>query len=284
MKLKKTILVDGAIGTQMIERGIETGGVANLNNPKDVMEIHKDYFDAGSDVIFTNTFTSNRIYVQTHNLDIDVMAANKAGVEIAKMACPKGKYVLADMGSTGQLLTPYGTYTEEEFYQNFREQAQIFLEGGIDGFVIETQTDVRETRCVTRACRSISDLPILVSDTFSKTPKGFVTMMGNYLTECVQNAVDEGADVVGANCGELAPAELAEVVSAIKSISNIPVIVQPNAGKPKLVDGITKYDMSPEVFAEGIKKCIEAGAHLVGGCCGTTPEHIGKVRCYMDDR
>lgn len=278
IKSKSLIVMDGAMGTQMISKGLQPGGAVNIINPKAIARIHKDYIEAGCEVIIANTFTTNRIYAETHNINVNIVEANRAGVRIAKSVCNQGCYVLGDLGSTGQLLEPYGTYSEEQFYSTFKEQAEILAETGVDGFIIETQSDLKEAICALRACRSIADLPIIISFALSINSKGFVTMMGNFVKDCIEQTVAHGADIIGANCGELDPFEMAEVVSKIKSITNLPIIVQPNAGKPKLVDGKTKYDMPPEVFADGIKKCIEAGAKLVGGCCGTTPEHISKVR------
>ncbi len=282
LKSKTPILLDGAIGTQMISKGIQPSGAVNISNPEVVADIHKEYIQAGSNIILSNTFTINRIYTESHNMKVDIVEANRAGVSIAKSVCNQDNYVIGDMGSTGQLLEPYGNYSEKQFYDTFKEQAELLSESGVAGFIIETQSDLKESICALRATRNTSELPIIVSFTFSRNSKGFVTLMGNFLKDCVERAITEGADIVGANCGELDPFEMSEVVSEIKSITKVPIIVQPNAGKPKLVDGITKYDMPPEVFAKGIKKCIEAGAHLVGGCCGTTPEHIAKVRCSMN--
>jgi len=273
---KKPIFLDGGMGTQLIKRGIHPGGTPNITCPEVIKDIHREYLQAGSEIITTNTFILNRIYLETHNINVDIVKANSAGVDIAKSICKDSGYVLGDIGLTGQLLEPYGTYTEEQFFNTFREQAEIMVESGVDGFIIETQNDLRETLCALRACKSISELPVIVSFTFSNNSRGFVTLMGNFLKDCVEQAIDEGADVVGSNCGELDPFEMAEVATAINHISKVPIIIQPNAGKPKLVDNKTIYDMSPETFAEGIKKCIEAGAHLVGGCCGTTHEHIRK--------
>lgn len=278
LEKKQTVLLDGAMGTQLISKGIEPGAAPNIVSPEVVSEIHREYIQSGSDIITTNTFILNRIYLETHNINVDIFEANRAGVNIAKNISKEGTYVLGNIGLTGQLLEPYGTYKEEQFYNAFKEQAEILAENGVDGFIIETQSDLREALCALKACKSILGLPVIVSFTFSKNPRGFVTMMGNFLEDCVEKAIHEGAHVVGSNCGELDPFEMAEVVSAIKSISKVPVIIQPNAGKPKLADNKTIYNMTPGAFAEGIKKCIEAGAKLVGGCCGTTPEHIRKVR------
>ncbi|HHX50125.1 MAG TPA: hypothetical protein GX711_01645, partial [Clostridia bacterium] len=184
IKLKKPILLDGAMGTQLMERGLEPSGLVNIDNPEVITDIHRDYFQAGCDAVITNTFTANRIYLETHHLDFDLETANRAGVQAALEACPQGKYVLGDIGTTGQLLMPFSNYSEEQFYLNFREQVQILLESGVHGFVIETQTDLREALCALHACKDICDLPVIVSFAFSRTPKGFATMMGNFLQDC----------------------------------------------------------------------------------------------------
>ncbi|MGI6552292.1 MAG: homocysteine S-methyltransferase family protein [Clostridia bacterium] len=283
IKSNRPVLLDGAMGTELMKRGLEPSGLVNLSHREAVKDIHRDYFRAGSDAVLTNTFTANRIYLETHGLDCDVDAVNRTGVKAAKEVCPKGKYVLGDLGTTGQLLEPLSNYTEEQFYLNFKEQARILWESGVDGFIIETQTDLREALCALRACKDLCDLPVIVSFAFSRTPKGFATMMGNFLKDCAGQAAAQGADVIGANCGDLEPLDMQEIVAEIRSITRLPIIVQPNAGKPQLLGGVTSYNMSPELFSAGIAKCIEAGAQLVGGCCGTTFEHIQRVGKLIEE-
>lgn len=278
LKSKKPILLDGAMGTQMMALGIEPRDMVNINNPDLVLSIHEAYIRAGAEIIIANTFNLNRIYVETHKMDLQIEQANKAGVEIAKKACKNGQLVLGDIGPTGQLLQPFGIYTEDEMIENYMEQAKILDEAGVDGFIIETMTDLREAICSLKACKAISQKPVIVSIAFSKSSKGYTTMMGDTLEDCTKKAISEGATVFGTNCSDLEPAEMADIVSIIRTITDIPIVVQPNAGKPKLVHGQTRYDMSPEEFAQGIEKCIQAGANLIGGCCGTTPEHIARVR------
>lgn len=275
---KKPILLDGAMGTQMMALGIEPRDMVNINSPDLVLSIHEDYINAGAEIIIANTFNLNRIYAKTHNMDLQIEQANKAGVEIAKKACINGQLVLGDMGPTGQLLQPFGSFTEDEIIENYMEQAKILDEAGVDGFIIETMTDLREAICSLKACKAISQKPVVVSITFSKSSRGYTTMMGDTLEDCVKEVISKGATVFGTNCSDLEPAEMANIVSKIRKTTDIPIVVQPNAGKPKLVHGQTKYDMSPEEFAQGIEKCIQAGANLIGGCCGTTPEHIARVR------
>ena len=277
LKKKDVILLDGAIGTELGKHGLMGRARPNLDNPDVVLKIQREYAQCGCDAITTNTLTMNRIYIETHNVGVSVRDVNQAGAELAKKAASEGQYVLGNIGSTGQLLEPYGTYKEPQFYDAFREQAGILAESGVDGFIIETMFDLREAMCALRACKDNFPLPVIVSIAFSSEAKGGRTMMGDSAQQCAKSLTDGGADVIGANCGEIDPAQMAVIVSVLKSATSLPVIAQPNAGKPKLVGDETVFEMSPDDFAQGIEECIRAGASLVGGCCGTTPEHIGAV-------
>jgi len=271
------ILLDGAIGTELDKRGLMGRASNNLDAPGIVLEIQREYVDCGCDVLTANTLTMNRIYIETHNLGISVRDVNKAGVEIARQAAGKERYVLGNLSSTGQLLEPYGTYKESQFYEAFREQAGILTESGADGFIIETMFDLREAQCALRACKENFSLPVIVSMAFSTEEKGGRTMMGDSAEQCARSLTDAGADVVGANCGDLDPTQMAVVVSYFKSATSRPVLAQPNAGRPKLIGDKTVFEMAPAQFADGIAECLRAGARLVGGCCGTSPEHICAV-------
>ncbi len=274
---KEIFLLDGAIGTELDKRGLMGRAGNNLDNPEVVLEIQREYAKSGCDALTTNTLTMNRIFIETHNLGVSVRDVNRAGVELAKQAVGKGQYVLGDISSTGQLLEPYGTYKESQFYDAFKEQAEILAESGVDGFIIETMFDLPEAICALRACKDKLSLPVIVSIAFATEAKGGRTMMGNSAEQSAKSLTDAGADVIGANCGDIDPAQMAVIVSLLKSATSLPVLAQPNAGKPKLVDNETVFDMGPEAFAQGITECLRAGANIVGGCCGTTPEHIRAV-------
>jgi 5-methyltetrahydrofolate--homocysteine methyltransferase len=271
------ILLDGAIGTELDKRGLMGRARNNLDAPEIVLEIQREYVECGCDALTANTLTMNRIFIETHNLGISVQDVNKAGVEIARQAAGKERYVLGNLSSTGQLLEPYGTYKESQFYDAFSEQAEILAESGIDGFIIETMFDLREALCALRACKENLSLPVVVSIAFSTEEKGGRTMMGDSAEQCAKSLTDAGADVVGANCGDLDPAQMAVVVSYLKSATTLPILAQPNAGRPKLIGDKTVFEMAPAQFADGIAECFRAGAKLVGGCCGTSPEHIHAV-------
>lgn len=271
------ILLDGAMGTQLAQVGLKMGGQSNVLNPKEVMAIHEQYADCGVHVLLTNTLTMNRIYIEAHNIDVDVREVNLAGVKLAKSAVREGQYVLGDVSSTGKIIEPYGDLSESDAYEAFVEQAAVLAEGGVDGFIIETMFDLREALCALRACRDVASLPVIASMAFTTSKKGGRTMMGNSAKECATVLTETGASAIGGNCGDLDPLQMAEVVSLLQEATSLPIVAQPNAGKPKLVGDQTVFDMSPTEFASGISKCLQAGAQLVGGCCGTSPAHIRAV-------
>ncbi len=277
LALKKVIFFDGGTGTELARRGVEASGVTNLANPDAILKLHRDYVGLGIDALTTNTFTMNRISVESKGLEVDLREANLAGVNLAREAAGENQNVFGNIGPTGKLLEPYGTFSEEQFVDNFEEQARILLEGGVDGFIIETMTDLREAVCALKATRANTDLPIIVTLSFASTEKGGRTIMGNTVSEAAENLEKHGADALGANCGDLAPLEMARIAATYKEHTSLPVLIQPNAGKPKLVGDKTVYDMSPEEFAKGVMECIKSGASLVGGCCGTTLEHMEAV-------
>ena len=283
IETQNRILLDGAMGTELDKHGVMVCGRSNLDAPEAVLEVHREYARCGCNVLTTNTLTMNRIFIETHDVGVSVRDVNRAGVELARQAAGGSQCVLGDMSSTGQFLEPYGTYEESEFYNAFREQAEILAETGVDGFIIETMIDLPEALCALRACKENFPLPVIVSMAFATEANGGRTIMGNRGQECAGRISDNGADVVGANCGDIDPSQMAVVVSLFRSATSLPVLVQPNAGRPRLVDGRTVFDMDPTAFAAGIAECLEVGARLVGGCCGTSPEHIRALAGLLDD-
>lgn len=279
---QKTIVLDGAMGTELDKRGLMSRGRNNLDAPEAVLQIHQEYARSGCHALTTNTLTMNRIYIETHNVGVCVREVNRAGVELARQAAGSSLYVLGDISSTGQLLEPYGTYKESQFYDAFKEQAEILAQSGVDGFIIETMFDLREALCALRACKDNFSLPTIVSIAFATETRGARTIMGNSAEQCAKELTQAGADVIGANCGDLDPAQMAVVVSMFRSATTLPILAQPNAGRPKLLGEQTVFEMDPELFASGIGKCLQAGARLVGGCCGTTPQHIRAVAAMLD--
>ncbi|MHC4388627.1 MAG: homocysteine S-methyltransferase family protein [Planctomycetota bacterium] len=281
---QEIILLDGAVGTELDKHGLMPGGRNNLDAPEAVLEIHREYAQCGCHALTTNTLTMNRMYIETHNVGVGVRDVNRAGADLARQAAGRNQYVLGDISSTGQMLEPYGDYRESQFQEVFKEQARALAEAGVDSFIIETMFDLREALCALRACKDNFSLPVIVSIAFTTEEKGGRTMMGDSAEECAKKLTEAGADAVGANCGDLGPVQMAKVVAALKSATSLPILAQPNAGKPKLVDDKTVFEMKPADFARGIAECLRAGARIVGGCCGTTPEHIRDVAAMLNDK
>lgn len=270
-------MLDGAMGTLLGEVGLEMGGQSNVTNPDAVFAIHQKYVECGVDLLITNTLTMNRVNIESGNIGVDVREVNLAGVRLAKAAVREGQYVLGDMSSTGKMLTPHGNLSEEDAYAAFREQAVILAEAGVDGLIIETMFDLRETLCALRACKEAANLPVITSMAFYTDKNGGRTIMGDSAQDCAQAITEAGACAVGANCGSLDPFQMAEVVSRMREVTSLPILAQPNAGKPRLVGNRSVFDLSPTDFAAGIYQCLQAGARLVGGCCGTSPAHIMAI-------
>lgn len=279
----KTMLLDGAMGTQLALSGFEMGGQSNIAHPDAVLAVHRQYVESGASLLITNTFTMNRVNIESHNIGVDVREVNLAGVRLAKTAAGNGRYVLGDMGSTGKMLKPHGDLTEEGAYAAFVEQAAILAEGGVDGFIVETMFDLREALAALAACKKVGDLPVIVSMTFNTLKNGGRTVMGDSARDCATALTRAGATAIGTNCGGLDPSEMAQVVSWMGEATTLPLVAQPNAGRPKLVEGETVFDMSPADFASGACACVRAGARLVGGCCGTSPAHIRALHSAIGD-
>ena len=281
IKEKRPLFLDGAMGTGIEARGEKPGKHLNLEENPVVTDIHEEYLKAGADIIIANTFVLNRIYDITHNGDGDLKEACVKGVKLAKKAVEKsGKtaFVLGDMTGTGQMLEPYGDYEEEEFVDNFAEQAGYLIEAGADGIIIETMFDLNETVCAVRGVKKVSEeIPVFVSMTYNTVANGGRTFMGASAEQCATTLEEEGIAAIGANCGDLKPDEVAEIVKIYKQNTDLPVFVEPNAGLPEMEDGKPVFKMSVDTFAQGVKLCYEAGADILGGCCGTTPEHIAAA-------
>jgi 5-methyltetrahydrofolate--homocysteine methyltransferase len=271
------LILDGAMGTMLETRGAPDRCASNLIHPEAVAGVHRDYCAAGSHAVITNTLTMNRVFIETHKLGIDLQQVNRSGVELARRAAGPGVFVLGNLSSTGQMLEPYGELALDVAAAAFREQARCLAEAGVDGFIVETMMDLREALAALVACRAVSELPVIVCIAFDTDRDGGRTIMGNRATDCAVQLTEEGADAVGANCGSIDPEQMSRVVSTLASATRLPVAAEPNAGLPKLVGKATVFDMDPETFARGVWKCAQAGARLLGGCCGTTPAHIDAL-------
>ncbi len=274
---EKILVCDGAMGTMLFERGLEIGMCcegANIHNPDIVLDIHKAYVKSGADIIETNTFGANRVKLSMYGLEDHVKDINIAAVDLARQAAGKDVYVAGAVGPTGKILEPYGVFSKAECYEAFLEQISYLFSAGVDLLIIETMSDLEEALLALKAAKEIDkNIPVISQMAFSQDGK---TFMGVDAQTAAYALSEAGADVVGANCGGgIVP--LIEVVREMKSVRDLKVSVQPNAGLPKIVDGRTVYTSSPEYFRKSVPLFIEAGANILGGCCGTTPIHISAI-------
>ncbi len=279
-------VLDGAMGTQLFARGAEPGKCndwLNVESPAMVIDIHRAYLEAGSDAVLTNTFGANRYALARHGCADRVSEINKAGVQVAREAAGDARYVLGDIGPTGDFLEPLGTLRAEQVREAYVEQVRSLRNGGVDGFIIETMTALDELALAIEAARSAGGgLPVLASMSFDKGGAGFRTMMGVDVATAVTKMVSLGVDAVGFNCGTASLDEYIElakayVAAAKSSRKKVRIFAEPNAGKPELVDGQAVYQVTPQEFAAACRKILDAGIHILGGCCGTGPQHIRAV-------
>ena len=280
------LLLDGGMGTELIARGIEVGtcnDYLNIDSPELVCDIHRAYVQAGSDAVITNTFGANRYALARHGLAEQAVKINQAGAQLARRAAGEQKYVLGDIGPSGDFLEPLGTRKSDELRDAFIEQAEALRSAGVDGLIIETMTALEEMAVAVEATKSISgNLPVLASMSFDKGGGTFRTMMGVDIESAVSKIVTLEVDAVGFNCGTASLDEyvqLAEVfVSTTKRFKDdLPICAEPNAGKPELVEGRPSYRVSPDDFAAAAQRIHAAGVNIIGGCCGTTPQHINAM-------
>jgi len=278
-------LLDGAMGTQLMARGIEIGtcnDYLNIDSPNTIFDIHLSYIKAGSDAVITNTFGANEYVLTRHSLDEEAVEINTAAAQIARRAAGPEKYVLGDIGPSGDFLQPLGTLTPPELKKAFAAQAKALLAGGVDGFIIETMTALDEIAVVIEAVKSVSDLPVFASMSFDRAGDDYRTMMGVDVETAVSKIISLEVDAVGFNCGTVSLNEYIELagkyVSAVRATGKQTLIyAEPNAGKPELVDGRAVYKVLPEEFALAAEKIHSAGVNIIGGCCGTAPAHIEAV-------
>ncbi len=284
LETKAFRVFDGAMGSELIKRGLKAGGPVNAGYSELVQDVHKSYLEAGAHVILTNTLTANPIYYSQHYNSASWQEENLYGAELALETCGTRATVLGDMGPTGQMLPPFGTFSEEQFVEAYAQQAAILAKAGVHGFLVETMMDAQEAVCAVQGIRSVSQLPVVASLAFATTAKGCRTMMGHTAKQAVEALEESGVQGIGANCGDLTPIEMAYLVATLDELTDLPILVQPNAGRPHIQGEHTRYSMGPRDFAEGVMECVQQGAVFVGGCCGTTPEHIRTVSALLGRR
>ena len=277
--LDRYLIFDGGFGTMLQATGLPTGHNPerlNLSNPGEIRAIHAAYVTAGADVISANTFGASR-----RKLGEDPRPCIMAGISLAKeAAAPHGAKVALDVGPLGTLLEPFGTMTFDEAYEAFSEVVTIGAEAGADLILIETMSDLLEAKAALLAAKEHTSLPVFVTMTFGEDGK---TFLGVDPAAAAVTLTSLGADAIGVNCS-LGPDKLVPVVDTLLTATHLPIIVQPNAGIPRLVDGKTVFDVDAGEFAHWAERFVEAGVSILGGCCGTTPAHIAELRKAVEGR
>ncbi len=285
LKSGAPLLADGAMGTVLHERGVDFARCfdeLNLTQPDLVVAIHRDYLEAGAQIIMTNTFGANRFRLAEHGLQDQVEQINRVGVELARRAVKetgKQAWVAADMGPLGVRLAPFGRVQPEQARAAFEEQVRGLLAGKPDLIIIETMTDTYEIREAVAAAKSLTDLPVIASMTFTRDDR---TLLGDTPIKVAKKIHEAGADVIGINCSS-GPAQLLRILKQMLTVvPDAKFSVMPNAGWPEQAGGRIMYPAGPDYFGQYAQSFRQAGASIVGGCCGTTPEHIRSMRKALD--
>jgi 5-methyltetrahydrofolate--homocysteine methyltransferase len=281
LKAGEVLVSDGAMGTMLFQRGLKPGEcpeLFNITHPEIAQEIASLYFKAGADIVQTNTFGGSRLKLSNYQLEAKTKEINQKAVEAVKKAVNTKAYISGTCGPSGEMLKPYGNVEKETVYNSFLEQISALIESVVDLICIETMTDLQEATLAIKAAKSISPvIPVMATMTFDKIPKGFYTIMGISIEKAVEGLTGSGADIIGSNCGHGID-NMIEIAKLIKKISDRPIIIQSNAGLPENKGNELVYPESPSYFAEKTVELIEAGVSIIGGCCGTTPEHIMAIR------
>ncbi len=278
----EVLVVDGAMGTMLQRAGIppeQCNEQLNLTAPDVVEQIHRDYVTAGADCVTTNTFGGTRPKLAEYGLADMVGAFNAAAVRIARNS--GALHVLADVGPTGLVMEPLGSATFDEVYGFFAEQVAALASAGPDAILIETMTDIAEARCAVLATREACELPVMVTVSFG--PSGRMELSGTDPATAAVILQAAGASAVGMNCG-LGPEQMLPLVEQMASATSLPIIVQPNAGLPRLLDGVTVFPGTPDELGEYAARFVDAGASVVGSCCGSTPAFTGAISDFAKER
>ncbi len=279
---RELLVADGATGTNYQARGLERGQAPEqwlYQAPDQVVQLHRDFVQAGSNVILTNTFGATAMRLTHAGLENDAVEVNHRAAKFAREAAASAKpgqtvWVAGSLGPSGQLLEPFGTLTREEAVAQFGAQAKALAESGVDLLIIETQFDMGEATAAFEGARAATDLPIIVSFSFDM---GTNTMMGLKAAQVAQEMTALGADMVGVNCGRSLEENFVNL-QEMRGATHLPIWMKPNAGLPRMTDDdVAIYDVTPEMMGEAAARWLEAGAQIVGGCCGTSPQHLAAI-------
>lgn len=274
-------VADGAMGSMLIAQGLKVGDCPEAYNLSDMdilEDIAKKYYEAGAEIIQTNTFGGSPLKLMTYALDNKAVEINQNAVKAVRSAVGSNAFISGSIGPSGKLLEPYGSTSPEQVYESFLVQARALIEADVDILCVETMTDLNEAVLALKAVREISsDIPLMATMTYDRTEQGFISIFGVTIQQASEGLKDAGADIVGSNCGNGIEGMI-EVAKEYKRQTNLPLIIQSNAGLPE-IDGLTVvYNESPEFMARHALTLKAIGVSVIGGCCGTTPDHISAIK------
>jgi 5-methyltetrahydrofolate--homocysteine methyltransferase len=284
---RRVVLFDGAMGTELIRYGFKSGECPeqwNVDKSDIISSIYRSYFEAGADVVSTNSFGGSLIKLSSYDLGGKCYELNYEAAQLAASIRPEGKWVAGSIGPTGKFLKPVGEYDEIDFEDSFLQQIKGLKDGGVDILLMETQYDLREVLSAIRAAQKISDHPpIFATMTFNKTPRGFYTIMGNSVTQSFEELKKMGVEVIGANC-TLDSKNMSDLVKIMRESTKLPILAQANAGQPSVTAKGVVYSQSLEDYVRYIPDMINGGANFIGGCCGTNPDYIHEMFKIINHR
>jgi 5-methyltetrahydrofolate--homocysteine methyltransferase len=287
----EVLVFDGGYGTMLFAAGLANGACPELWNDTHgdtVRSIHRGYFDAGSQIVETNTFGGSRLKLNEYRLGDRTRELNDKGARLARAVAPPGTYIAGSIGPTSRLpaeYEPLGDTTDEEYVDTFREQAEALAEGGVDLFAVETMMFPQEAVAAIRACKTVTDLPVMATMFFQyeELHDRDRTMWGESPAEVAKNLLAAGADAVGMNCGR-GPDRAIVIVREMREVSDAPLVAYPNAGLPITEGDRVRYELGPEEMAAEYPELLAAGAGIVGACCGSNPEHIRRIAAVVRSR
>ncbi|MCP5049712.1 MAG: hypothetical protein GY940_21255 [bacterium] len=276
------LIADGAMGSLLLERAKDLikgkcPEMVNLSRPDILEEVAGLYLEAGADIIQTNTFGASPLRLSDNSLENETESINRSAVEAVKKVVKGNAYVSASCGPSGKILKPYGSVEPGEMSESFSRQLRVLIDAGVDIICVETMTDIHEATLAIKAAKAISPgIPVMATMTFDSTPRGFFTIMGVTVQQAAKELEDAGADVIGSNCGN-GIENMVRIAHEFKKYSSLPIIIQSNAGLPELKDSSVVYLETPGFMAEKCKELSAVGVSVIGGCCGTTPDHIRAI-------
>ena len=276
---------DGAMGTMLFQRGLKQGEPPEsvcLNKPVILEEIAKAYFEAGADIIETDTFGGSPLKLADYNMQDKTEEINRIAVEIVRKAVSDKAYISGSVGPSGKKLKPFGDTEPDHIFESYKRQIKALIKAEVDLLCIETMMDLNESLLAVKAARSLSsEIPIIATFTLNAASSGFYTMMGNDIPTLCLELEKAGANIIGSNCGN-GIENMIKIAKKFKENSTLPIIIQSNAGLPEIKNNELIYSETSNFFAEKTKELIETGVSIIGGCCGTTPEYIRAIRKTVD--